>query len=303
MNIKRAISALTLMGTLLAAVSGYAVEPPRTYTGKDGIVMSYVPEGSFKMGSDEPDIVLSAGPVHRVTTDAFYMDRYEITNRQYADFLNAAKPSEGPDGSRPKWVVLRSDLEETGKENWWPTEIIMVNGVYRAFEGYETLPAITVSWDGARVYCEWAAERLPTEAEWEKAARGGLEGKVYEWGNEIPTGGVIFDRSWKDNQRPAPTEPVGNYHPNGYGLYDMAGNVWEWCSDWYDQNYYKTSPSDNPKGPDSGNFKVLRGGSWYNNAYVLRVALRNSSTPTNQNDAVGFRCVKDAKQVIEEKYK
>lgn len=299
---KNAVVTLILLVLIGTAGLCFAETAPKFYTGKDGVEMVYIPEGKFKMGSADKDL-MEVAPVHTVYTDAFYMDRYEVTNKLYAKFLSDVKPTEGNSGDRQKWVVLRSDLEDPNKITWWPTEIIQNEDKYRAFEGYENLPVITVSWEGARSYCEWAGKRLPTEAEWEKAARGGLEEKAYPWGNEIPTGGVVYDRSWRDNQRPAPTNHVGNYHPNAYGLYDMAGNVWEWCQDWYDPGYYEDSESKNPQGPETGELKVQRGGSWYNNAYILRVAIRNFSNPLTQADAVGFRCVKDAKKVIEEKGK
>ncbi len=288
-----------LMAALAASSTCMGGDAPKAYTGKDGAEMRYIPEGPFMMGSDDADLKVIA-PAHKVSTGAFYADRYEVTNKLYSAFLNDVKPGEGPDGKRLKWVVLRSDLDDPQRAGWWPTEIIIEDGKYRAFEGFENMPVMTVSWEGAKAYCEWAGKRLPTEAEWEKAARGGLDGKAYPWGNEIPTGGVIFGRTWRDNQRPAPTERVGNYHDNGYGLYDTAGNVWEWCSDWYDKGYYSGSPADNPKGPASGTAKVLRGGSWFNSPYTLRVAIRNFSIPTALNDAVGFRCVQDANTAAKE---
>jgi formylglycine-generating enzyme required for sulfatase activity len=264
-------------------------EEQETITGKDGAEMVIIPGGSFSMGSKEPDMA-SFTYVHKVDVDVFYMDKYEVTNSLFADFLNSVKPDEK---TRKEWIVLRGDLDTEERKNWWPTEIIFIDGIYKAFNGFENFPVITPGWFAADAYCRWAGERLPTEAEWEKAARGGLKEKNYTWGNEIPTGGIIFGRQWHNNHEPAPTERVGNYFPNGYGLYDMAGNVWEWCSDWYDPKYYEKSPDKNPKGPTKGDAKVLRGGSWYNTFLLLRVAYRNFSPPMRTDDAVGFRCVKD----------
>ena len=266
---------------------------PNSITGRDGEEMMLIPAGTFTMGS--PDYVEGkfGFKPHKVYTDAFYMDKYEVTNGQFARFLNHLAAT-GHKKDIWDFVVTRSDLQTAGRKDWWPTEIILEGGNYKPFPSFERYPVISVSWFAAYDYCKWAGERLPTEAEWEKAARGGLEGKIYPWGNEIPTGGVIFSRSWTDNSVPAPVEQVGNYFPNGYGLYDMAGNVWEFCSDWYDENYYEHSPQNNPKGPEKGQLKVARGGSWYNSALFLRVDYRNTADPYATDDAVGFRCAKDA---------
>jgi formylglycine-generating enzyme required for sulfatase activity len=288
---------------LLASVAVFAEEPPvfaedppRTMKGKDGAEMALVPGGRFIMGTDNPDIA-EVAPLHSVHVDAFYMDKYEVTNEKFATFLNAARPAEGVDGKRWKWVVLRSDLALDERTDMWPTEIIYEKETYAAFSGFEKYPVITVSWEAAYAYCKWAGKRLPTEAEWEKAARGGLKKKVFSWGDEIPTGGLVFNKKWRHNEDPPPTAPVGNYHPNGYGLYDMAGSVWEWCSDWFHPGYYRGSPKKNPKGPPTGMEKVLRGGAWYSDTAVLKVAMRNWSDPEAVEEGVGFRCVIDAGKV------
>jgi len=275
-------------------LSGVAVGVEPVVPSKDGAEMVFVPGGEFIMGTDSKDMV--DAPSHKIYVSSFYMDKYEVTNRQFARFLNDMKMPETKNGQRWAWVVLRSDLQTDERKDWWPTEIVydQRTGKYVPFPGYEEYPVISVSWYGADAYCRWAGKRLPTEAEWEFAARGGLERKEYPWGNEIPTGGVVFERKWTSNSDPPPTEPVGNWYPNGYGLYDMAGNVWEWVSDWYDPNYYKKSPKKDPKGPDVGVEKVLRGGSWFNSAYYLRVAFRNHSVPENTDDAIGFRCAMSA---------
>ncbi len=261
--------------------------------------MAPVPAGEFLMGSPGGTTNLfesypaTETPRHEVYLDSFMIDKYEVTNREFAEFLNAGRRAPGFAEKREQWVVIRNDLEKQEKADWWPTEIEEDGGTYAPVPGFGKYPVLSVSWYAADAYCRWAGKRLPTEAQWEKAARGGLAKKDYPWGNEIPTGGVIFKRAWQNNAYPAPAAEVGNYYPNGYGLYDMAGNVSEWCSDWYDPAYYQRSPSKGPKGPETGFQKVVRGGSWANAAPFLRVAYRNSSTPESLNSGVGFRCVKD----------
>ncbi len=222
--------------------------------------MALVPAGYFFMGGNEGSGAES--PRHLVWLDAFYIDKYEATNRQYGEFLRA-----------------------TGyeKPRFWD------NPRYNS----PNQPVVGVSWDDAAAYCRWAGKRLPTEAEWEKAARGGLEGRKFPWGNEEPKGRAVFGQDM-DTGKPA---PVGSFEPNGYGLYDLAGNVWEWCSDRYQEDYYWNSPERNPTGPDSGQDRVVRGGSWIGSGFkefyddVLRCAFRRMHPPGDKTDDFGFRCV------------
>ena len=218
---------------------------------KDGAKMRLIPAGEFQMGSN--DGRSNEKPVHTVYLDAFYMDKYEVTVGQYKKFIQAT-------GHRalPYWVSKYS-----------PTD---------------NHPVVGVSWDDAQAYCKWAGKRLPTEAEWEKAARGGLVGKKYPWGDSIDSSKANYNRNVGS------TTPVGKYAPNGYGLYDMAGNVWEWCSDWYDNNYYSSSPRNNPPGAASGQFRVVRGGSWSGLDYLMRAAIRYSDDPYFMFINIGFRC-------------
>ena len=166
-------------------------------------------------------------------------------------------------------------------------------------------PMVYVSWNGATAYAKWAGKRLPTEAEWEYAARGGLVGKRYPWGDEKPNGSQcnFADKnapnnfSWADRMVDDGyqyTAPVGSFKANGYGLHDMAGNVWEWCQDWYSENYYSSSSAKNPSGPDRGSQRVLRGGGWGTSTDDLRVAIRGYNYPNIRYDyGYGFRCVSD----------
>jgi serine/threonine-protein kinase len=240
----------------------------------DNMVQVYVPAGSFQMGSDAGDS--NEKPVHPVTLDAFWIDRTEVANAMYALCVEA--------GKCPPPFSPKSDTRNS----------------YYGDAQYDNYPVIYVTWDNANAYCDWAGRRLPTEAEWEKAARGTDE-RTYPWGNEQPAGNLLnfadsntnFD--WSDrtvDDGYADTSPVGNY-PDGaspYGALDMAGNVWEWVNDWYDEAYYGSSPSENPQGPASGQYRVLRGGSWGSSDSV-RAANRSWYEPGFDYD-VGFRCAR-----------
>jgi formylglycine-generating enzyme required for sulfatase activity len=278
-----------------------AKDVPQRIMGKDGTPMALIPAGPFTMGSAEEDLQEIA-PKHRVEISAFYMDVHEVTNERFALFLNTRGFSEEEEKSRKTregWVVIRSDLERKERRTMWPTEIIYENGEYFAFDGFESYPVTAVNWEAANEYCAWAGKRLPTEAEWEKAARGGLEEKRFPWGDELPTGGVAFNRLWRDNFTPPPSELVNSYLPNGYGLFNMAGNVWEWVSDWFHPSYYHESPKKNPRGPETGEFKVLKGGSWISDPSDLRVAARNFNPPFIADAGMGFRCAVDAERIFE----
>ena len=245
--------------------------------------MELIPAGEFRMGSNEHD---SEKPIHSVYVDAFYMDAYEVTNAEYAEFLNAK--GKHADGSIT-WLDI-------GAERCW---IEYVSRVYRAKTGYENHPVVEVSWYGAMAYAAWKGKRLPTEAEWEKAARGGLSGLKYPWGNAIDATNANYNRHVGD------TTLVGKYAANGYGLYDMSGNVWEWCLDEWNVNFYSVSPAQNPlSGANSiqwllDNYtgvktsRVLRGGSWSHGATHVRVADRYGGyAPTFSIYNVGFRCAR-----------
>jgi formylglycine-generating enzyme required for sulfatase activity len=217
------------------------------------MVMVYVPAGEFTMGSNEYD---NEKPVHPVTLDAFWIDRTEVTNAQYQKCVAASACAAS---------------EYTGDSKY--------NGSQQ--------PVVGVGWNDADGYCHWAGARLPTEAEWEKAARG-TDGRIYPWGNETPACRKANYLGCKGG-----TSQVGSY-PSGaspYGALDMAGNVCEWVNDWYDGGYYSHSPANDPKGPDSGDHRVLRGGSWNHGEFGVRAAYRGSGDPTLRGYVVGFRCV------------
>ncbi|HGJ66546.1 TPA: formylglycine-generating enzyme family protein [bacterium] len=224
--------------------------------------MVLIPAGEFQMGSNYGN--RDERPIHTVYLDAFYMDVYEVTNAQYKIFIDAT-------GHRAP--------------AYWNDPI------YNAPNN----PVVAVDWNDAKAYADWADKRLPTEAEWEKAARGGLVGKRYPWGNNLTHNNANYAGTGGKDKWDF-TSPVGSFTPNGYGLYDMAGNVWEWCSDWYDSNYYASCTKSNPIGPSSGLYRVLRGGSWlYGSGFYMRVNYRSyHDTPTALNPNIGFRCAMDA---------
>lgn len=251
---------------------------------KDESEMVYVPAGEFLMGFSESDAeairaispaaefsVEGEKPQHKVFLDAFYIDKHEVTNARYRQCVKAGVCNAPSDA------------------------------IYYGNADYAQHPVVYVSWYDAEAYCQWAGKRLPTEAEWEKAARGDEE-RTWPWGNTFDGNKVNFcDKNcpewWKHvsvDDRYAHTAPVGSY-PEGaspYGALDMAGNVWEWVADWYGPDYYNQSPYRNPPGPDSGSEKVVRGGSWLNGFIDIRARYRYKSAPTFQGKDFGFRCAR-----------
>lgn len=235
---------------------------------KEGVQMVLIPAGEFTMGSNEGSD--HEKPEHRVFLDVYHMDMYEVTVRQYAKFLQTTGRN-----PPPMWTTMDQPIHQNS-------------------------PVVNVDWEDANNYCKWAGKRLPTEAEWEKAARG-TDGRVYPWGNDPPNQlrANYGKEKWNNH---AALVPVGQLKDgqSAYGIYDLAGNVWEWVSDWYDPDYYTTSPSRNPNGPDTGKYKVLRGGSWDLASENLRSAHRDFNNPSSfdydspsyRNFNSGFRCAK-----------
>ena len=246
----------------------------------DGAVLVYVPAGEFLMGAREFDEFADPDeiPMHKVTLDGYWIDKFEVTHAQYAEFLTEM----GNQGDNHTWFEVDSP------DAW--IEVLGPNWVVD--EGWEEHPVHEVTWFGAQAYCQWAERRLPTEAEWEKAARG-TDGQIYPWGNTNPN--CSMANFWDGNNFCSKTEvstPVGSF-PAGlspFGLLDMAGNVWEWVADWYDENYYANSPAENPTGPSGGIFKVTRGGSWESGARNLRASDRKVEEPAGARYRLGFRC-------------
>ena len=243
--------------------------------------------GSFDMGSSAlnydklPEDQVPEIPVHRVTLDAFSMSKYEITNRQYCAFLNE-KGNQSEGGT--EWIRLEGIYIDKCRISRESDRFVVESG-------YEDHPVIYVSWYGARAYCTWLSSkirkevRLPTEAEWEYAARGGNKSKGYTYSGSNTLGEV----AWYEDNSSGEVHKVGGKSPNELELYDMSGNVYEWCSDWYYGDYYSSSVSSDPKGPSSGTSRVLRGGSWRSSASGCRVAFRGSYFPDYRSNVIGFR--------------
>jgi len=239
-----------------------------------GIKLIRIPGGTFRMGSYDGEE--DEKPVHTVTVSGFWMGEAEITIQQYCDFLNSQRPDES---TRRSWISIRSD------HSGYPTEIWYENDTYRPTSGYGNNPVNSISWLGAQAFCEHYGLRLPTEAEWEYAAGGPYHYK-YPWGNEWVEGMCCCNRTWRKREDPCPTVAVKSYPANGYGLYDMAGNLWEWCSDWYDV-YPGGSRDEN-----MGKYRLLCGGSWRDDASGLRCANRGSGGPAGEGlnfGLYGFR--------------
>ncbi len=282
--------------------------------------MKLLPAADFSMGNerDYGFIADGEGPVHQVKLSPFWIDPYPVTNEQFNEFVNATGYK--TEAERFGWSFVfmghltPAQLEKSVRlvvqgSEWW----CRVDGAtWRHPEGPGSNikqrwshPVVQVSWADASAYGAWAGKRLPTEAEWEFAARGGLgPGNRFPWGDELELGGrhqmnvwqgVFPSQNTKADGHYGPA-PVKTYKPNGYGLYQMTGNVWEWCWDWFDAGYYGRSPAENPTGPAEGERRVMRGGSYlchasYCNRY--RVDARSANTPDSGTTNLGFRCVRD----------
>ncbi|MBE2198591.1 MAG: SUMF1/EgtB/PvdO family nonheme iron enzyme [Anaerolinea sp.] len=272
----------------VTATATFAAYPPEMTRAIDGMVMVYIPTGSFLMGSAPDDV--SAGiderPQHQVTLDHFYIDKYEVSVAQYAAFLNEwggyDRACDDVDCVLPRERIgytsylLEQDLGDGAT-------------IFAAMTGFANYPINHVSWYGAATYCRYVGGRLPAEAEWEYAARGD-DGRIYPWGNEPPdkTRAVFQSQSFEE-LKPVDALPAG---ASPFGVFGMAGSVWEWTADWYDESYYSQSPDVNPTGPAAGLTRAVRGGAWPNNneADRIRAANRLSLAPTHISSTVGFRC-------------
>ena len=275
-----------------------------------------VPAGRYLIGDDSEWSYPGdgEGPVHPVELDAFGIDRHAVTNWQFASFVEATGWQ--TDAERFEWSfvfggLLPDEFPPTrGVEGapWWRQ---VMGADWRHPEGPQSdvtdrpdHPAVHVSWRDASAYCAWSGTRLPTEAEWEVAARGGLEGQPFPWGGQLEPGGAhrmnVFQGEFPGGNTGADgylgTAPVDAFEPNGYGLFNMCGNVWEWCADWLDLGYYAESPESGPVGPAGGTARVQRGGSYLCHASYCRryrVSARFGSAPDSSTGNLGFRVVTD----------
>ncbi|WP_051318315.1 formylglycine-generating enzyme family protein [Cohnella thermotolerans] len=274
--------------------------------------------GEFEMGTDTAEGFPSdgEGPVRKVRVDPFLISPYTVTNRDFQEFVEAT--GYVTEAERFGWSFVfhllvseesRKQVSEVPQQvPWW----LVVHGAYWAkpegpdssIEDRMDHPVVHVSWNDAMAYCAWSGTRLPTEAEWEYAARGGLKGKTYPWGDLLKPEGKHMCNIWqgkfpvKNNASDGyvGTAPVDAYEPNGYGLYNMSGNVWEWCADWFSPQYHKLTSTDNPLFTEPTGKRSMRGGSYlchrsYCNRY--RVAARSGNTPDSSTGNTGFRVVAD----------
>jgi formylglycine-generating enzyme required for sulfatase activity len=309
---------------------------------RDGMVL--IPAGEFEMGASDEEGRQDEYPQHKVKLDAFWMDATEVTNAQFKKFVDATGYISTAE-IRPDWEEIKKQLpagtakphdselvasslvfvaptQQVGLNNpaeWWrwtkAADWKHPQGPSSNLIGKENHPVVHISWDDAMAYCKWAGKRLPTEAEWEWAARAGLKDNKYPWGNEDPEMGECKTNTWQgtfpisNSNKDAfyNSAPVRSFPSNAYGLFDMAGNVWEWCADWYRADQYQLVKNQvlvNPKGPSASYDpmepsvpkRVVRGGSFLCNASYCkgyRVSSRMSTSPDTGLEHTGFRCVKD----------
>ena len=275
--------------------------------------------GLFWMGTENPEGFPAdgEGPVRRVTVDPFFLDRCAVSNEQFTEFTKAT--SYKTDSERFGWSFvfhghIPKDLYPKMVEDtalgieWWckvsGADWQHPEGPHSSIGTREHYPVTHVSWADCTAFAKWAGKRLPTEAEWEYASRGGLEQKIYPWGDELTPGGKHLCNIWQgefpmadsgDDGFTAPG-PVNSYEPNGYGIYTITGNAWEWCNDWFHPSWHVTATKHNPVGPPTGTRRVMKGGSYlchksYCNRY--RVGARTSNTPDSATTNISFRCVRD----------
>ena len=251
--------------------------------------MVYVEGGTFKMGSEEGDS--DEKPIHEVSVNNYYIGMYEVTVAQFKRFIDATSYQTDAEKDGDSYIWNGSEWEKKAGINWeYDTQ-----GNRRPESEYQH-PVIHVSWNDCKAFCNWLSKetgedyRLPTEAEWEYVARGGNKSKGYNYSGS----NSLDELAWYNGNSGSKTHSVGDKESNELGIYDISGNVWEWCSDWYGADYYGKSPKENPQGPENGEYRVVRGGSWGNSDNSCRVAGRNSVNPNSRVNDLGFRLVRDS---------
>jgi len=328
----------------LAKPESSAVDVQQAAKAKRPVGMVWIPEGTFQMGSDDADARPDEKPVHKVQLDGFWIDATDVTNRQFAEFVKATgyvttaerppdlaeimkqvppgTPPPPKEALVPAGLVFRATSQPTAMNdvsqwwNWAPgANWRHPDGPQSTIEGRDNDPVVQVSYEDAIAYAKWAGKRLPTEAEWEYAARGGGESRRYSWGVEpLEENGRYKANTWQGNfpahddgeDGYATRSPVKKFPANGYGLYDMAGNVWQWVEDWYRPDSYPKELAKNPTGPSDSHDpeepyapkRVIRGGSFLCNASYCsgyRVSARMKSSPDTGTNHIGFRCVQSLK--------
>lgn len=323
-------AAAFLAGLCLLACSEKA-EPPKPITNSLGMEFRLIPAGSFMMGSSQADHkrmmadfkratgrdylkkwhthIRDETPCHKVVISrSFYLQTHEVTNEQFAAFVKATGHRTTAEIMGGGWVFTNGKWRRLPGADWrhplGPGSSIQGKGLH---------PVVQVSWNDAEAFCRWLSKKesknyaLPTEAQWEYACRGGREGQLYSWGSDMPPDKLVanmpdtaYAREYGDkvhhilgyDDGHSQTSPVGTYQANGFGLRDMIGNVWEWCSDWYEKDYYKSSPAKDPRGPSSGKHRVLRGGAFCYLPSNLRCADRFRNRPSFRSHFAGFRVVR-----------
>lgn len=285
-----------LMSTVMALSLGIMVN---CQTQKPPQGMVYIPAGTFMMGNAEGQDMEK--PVHEVTLDAFYMDTHEVTLAEYRKFVEATNYVTDAEKNGGSIIYDGTDFVKKEGVNWR----FDARG-NRHLQKEDRLPITHLSWNDANAYAQWAGKRLPTEAEWEYAARGGEKEYAYAWGNEplktkvwanvsdenyIKVVEWPYFKGYDDGYVYA--APVGSFPPNAFGLYDMAGNAWEWCADYFDEGYYSKSPKSNPVNTTPSEHRVLRGNSWDGRPNMMRASRRTSDLQSNTYVDTGFRCVMD----------
>ncbi|HPZ08676.1 MAG TPA: formylglycine-generating enzyme family protein [Candidatus Eremiobacteraeota bacterium] len=278
---------ITLSGLVKSLAGSVTLPETREYRETEMIL---IPAGDFWMGSQTKQGELDEYPQHKVYLKDYYIDKYEVTNSQYCKFLNEKGNHRAKD--KTWWLVIQDQN----------CLIEVKNGIYIPKTGADNYPVVSVTWHGAKTYAEWMGKGLPTEAQWEKAAKS-TRGNIYPWGMEWDAN-RCNNKNMNDETLckkminfydgrgvlPAGSFPGG---ASNYAVMDMAGNVAEWCYDWYDENYYKTSPYKNPTGPKTGKYKVIRGGSWENIEEKNFRCSDRSIIDSDRGSGIGFRCILD----------